>query len=49
MEAPNLWYFIAYPYFCYTMKIEQLKATLAAKKYAFFEGGEYNLNIVELV
>ena len=46
MEAPNLWYFIAYPYFCYTMKIEQLKATLAAKKYAFFEGGEYNLNIV---
>ena len=46
MEAPNLWYFIAYPYFCYTMKIEQLKATMAAKKYAFFEGGEYNLNIV---
>ena len=46
MEAPNFWRFIAYPYFCYTMKIEQLKATLAAKKYAFFEGGEYNLNII---
>jgi len=46
MEAPNAWDIIAYPYFCYTMKIEQLKATLAAKKYAFFEGGEYNLNIV---
>ena len=46
MEAPNLWYFIINSYFCYTMKIEQLKATLAAKKYAFFEGGEYNLNIV---
>jgi hypothetical protein len=28
------------------MNIEQLRATMAAKKYAFFEGGEYNLNIV---
>ena len=46
MEAPNFWRFIAYPYFCYTMTLEQLKATMAAKKYAFFEGGEYNLNIV---
>ena len=46
MEAPNAWNIIAYPYFCYTMTLEQLKATMAAKKYAFFEGGEYNLNIV---
>ena len=46
MEAPNAWDIIAYPYFCYTMNIQTLKATLAAKKYAFFEGGEYNLNIV---
>ena len=46
METLNAWYFIANPYFCYTMKIEQLRATMAAKKYAFFEGGEYNLNIV---
>ncbi len=46
MEAPNAWHFIAKYYFCYTMKIEQLRATMAAKKYAFFEGGEYNLNIV---
>jgi hypothetical protein len=28
------------------MNIQTLKATMAAKKYAFFEGGEYNLNIV---
>jgi hypothetical protein len=28
------------------MKIEQLKATMAAKKYAFFENGEYNINII---
>ncbi len=46
METPNAWHFIAKYYFCYTMKIEQLRATMAAKKYAFFEGGEYNLNIV---
>ena len=46
MEAPNFWRFIINAYFCYTMTLEQLKATLAAKKYAFFEGGEYNLNIV---
>ena len=46
MEAPNAWDIIAYPYFCYTMTLEQLKATMADKKYAFFEGGEYNLNIV---
>ena len=46
MEAPNFWRFIINPYFCYTMTLEQLKATMAAKKYAFFEGGEYNLNIV---
>jgi hypothetical protein len=46
VETLNAWYFIANPYFCYTMKIEQLRATMAAKKYAFFEGGEYNLNIV---
>jgi hypothetical protein len=46
MEAPNFWDFVINPYFCYTMKIEQLRATMAAKKYAFFEGGEYNLNIV---
>ena len=46
MEAPNFWRFIINAYFCYTMTLEQLKATMAAKKYAFFEGGEYNLNIV---
>ena len=46
MEAPNFWRFIINAYFCYTMTLEQLKATLAAKKYAFFEGGEYNLNII---
>ena len=46
MEAPNFWDFVINPYFCYTMKIEQLRATMAAKKYAFFENGEYNLNIV---
>ena len=46
MEAPHFWRFIINPYFCYTMTLEQLKATMAAKKYAFFEGGEYNLNIV---
>jgi len=46
MEAPNFWRFIINTYFCYTMTLEQLKATMAAKKYAFFEGGEYNLNIV---
>jgi hypothetical protein len=46
MEAPNFWDFVINPYFCYTMKIEQLKATMAAKKYAFFENGEYNLNII---
>ena len=46
MEARNAWDIVAYTYFCYTMTLEQLKATLAAKKYAFFEGGEYNLNIV---
>ena len=46
MEAPNFWRFIINAYFCYTMTLEQIKATLAAKKYAFFEGGEYNLNIV---
>jgi hypothetical protein len=46
VETPNAWHFIAKYYFCYTMKIEQLRATMAAKKYAFFEGGEYNLNIV---
>jgi hypothetical protein len=46
VETLNAWDFIANPYFCYTMKIEQLRATMAAKKYAFFEGGEYNLNIV---
>jgi hypothetical protein len=28
------------------MNIAVLKATMAAKKYAFFEDGEYNLNIV---
>jgi hypothetical protein len=28
------------------MNIQTLKATMAAKKYAFFEGGEYNLNII---
>jgi hypothetical protein len=28
------------------MNIQTLKATMAAKKYAFFENGEYNLNIV---
>jgi hypothetical protein len=28
------------------MKIEQLRATMAAKKYAFFENGEYNINII---
>ena len=46
MEAPNFWRFIINAYFCYTMTLEQIKATLAAKKYAFFEGGESNLNIV---
>jgi hypothetical protein len=46
METPNFWDFVINPYFCYTMKIEQLRATMAAKKYAFFENGEYNLNIV---
>lgn len=46
MEAPNFWCFIINAYFCYTMTLEQLKATMAAKKYAFFEGGEYNLNII---
>jgi hypothetical protein len=46
VETLNFWDFVINPYFCYTMKIEQLKATMAAKKYAFFEGGEYNLNIV---
>jgi hypothetical protein len=28
------------------MNIQTLKATMAAKKYAFFEGGEYNINII---
>ena len=28
------------------MNIQVLRATMAAKKYAFFEAGEYNLNIV---
>ena len=46
METPNAWHFIAKYYFCYTMNIQTLKATMAAKKYAFFEGGEYNLNII---
>ena len=46
METLNAWHFIANYYFCYTMNIQTLKATMAAKKYAFFEGGEYNLNIV---
>jgi hypothetical protein len=46
MEAPNFWDFVINPYFCYTMKIEQLRATMAAKKYAFFENGEYNINII---
>ena len=46
MEAPNFWRFIINAYFCYTMTLEQIKATMAAKKYAFFEGGEYNLNII---
>jgi hypothetical protein len=46
VETLNAWGFIANYYFCNTMKIEQLRATMAAKKYAFFEGGEYNLNIV---
>ncbi len=46
METLNAWHFIAKYYFCYTMNIQTLKATMAAKKYAFFEGGEYNLNII---
>jgi hypothetical protein len=46
VETLNFWDFVINPYFCYTMKIEQLRATMAAKKYAFFEGGEYNLNII---
>jgi hypothetical protein len=46
VETPNAWHFIAKYYFCYTMNIQTLKATMAAKKYAFFEGGEYNLNII---
>ena len=46
METLNAWHFIAKYYFCYTMNIQTLKATIAAKKYAFFEGGEYNLNII---
>ena len=46
METPNFWDFVINPYFCYTMKIEQLRATMAAKKYAFFENGEYNINII---
>ena len=28
------------------MNIQVLRATMAAKKYAFFEAGEYNLNII---
>jgi hypothetical protein len=46
VETLNFWDFVINPYFCYTMKIEQLRATMAAKKYAFFENGEYNINIV---
>jgi len=46
VETLNAWYFIANPYFCYTMNIQTLKATMAAKKYAFFENGEYNINII---
>jgi hypothetical protein len=46
VETLNAWHFIAKYYFCYTMNIQTLKATMAAKKYAFFEGGEYNLNII---
>ena len=46
METLNFWDFVINPYFCYTMKIEQLRATMAAKKYAFFENGEYNINII---
>jgi len=46
VETLNFWDFVINPYFCYTMKIEQLRATMAAKKYAFFENGEYNINII---
>jgi hypothetical protein len=46
VETLNAWGFVANYYFCNTMNIQTLKATMAAKKYAFFEGGEYNLNIV---
>jgi len=46
MATREHWTFIINTYFRNTMTLEQIKATMAAKKYAFFEGGDYNLNII---